>query len=186
MGLSTPMPVMAMRSSGDGGGIPDIIEVVPLIRGHSYVALQDAYHVIQGCFLMTRRYGNGLVNPDLVPRIRTHHTKTWQHWDLGCPGQQKRAKRKHRRSAKERHRDVTAMASRTVHLHGYHIPSPQCHEQLHGTTVIGHKAYSSLTPPYPQEALPRRVLFRSHEHMDAAAICTQQPPGKVPVPQVRG
>jgi hypothetical protein len=97
---------------------------------------------MQGRFLMTRRYGNGLVNPDLVPRIRTHHTKTWEHGDLGCSGQQKGAKRKHRWSAKEWHSDVTAMASCTVHLHGYHISAPQCHEQLdkYRTTIIGHKA----------------------------------------------
>src|SRR2546427_11667301 len=109
---------------------------------------------------MTRRYGNGLVNPDLVPRIRTHHTKTWEHGDLGCPGQEKGAKRKHRRSAKEWHSDVTAMASCTVHLHGYHISSPQCHEQLdkYCTTIIGHKAYISLLHSLPQETLDRWVL----------------------------
>src|SRR5919202_4163932 len=110
MGLSTPMPVMAMRSSGGWTGIPEIIEVVPLIRDHGYVALQDAYHVMQGRLLMTGRHGNGLVNPDLVPRILTHHTKTRQHRDLGCPGQQKRAKRKRCRGAEKRHGDVTAMA----------------------------------------------------------------------------
>ena len=34
------------------------------------------------------------------------------------------------------------MASRTVHLHGYHISSPQGHEQLdkYRTTIIAHKA----------------------------------------------
>jgi hypothetical protein len=45
-------------------------------------------------------------------------------------------------SAKEWHSDVTAMASGTVHLHGYHISAPQCHEQLHKyrTVIIAHKA----------------------------------------------
>src|SRR4029453_15677412 len=187
MGLSTPMPVMAMRSSDGWSGIPDIIKVVPLIRDHGYVALQDAYHLMQGRFLTTRRYRNGLVNPDLVLRIRTHHTKTWYHWDLGRSGQQKGAKRKHCWSAKEWHSDVTAMASGTVHLHGYHISSPQCHEQLdkHRTFIIAHKTKITLPHPLPQETLDCWVLFWSHEHMDASAICAQQPTGKFPVPQVR-
>jgi hypothetical protein len=49
------------------------------------------------------------------------------------------------------------MASSTIHLHGYHISSPQCHEQLdkYRTIIIGHKAYISLTHPFPQETLDR-------------------------------
>jgi hypothetical protein len=67
------------------------------------------------------------------------------------------------------------MASCTVHLHGYHIASPQCHEQLdkYRTIIIVHKAQISLVHPMPQEMLDRWVLFWSHEHMDASAICAQ-------------
>src|SRR4029453_4159075 len=105
----------------------------------------------------------------------------------GCPGQQKGAKRKHRWSAKKWHSDVTAMASRTVHLYGYHISSPQCHEQLdkYHTLIIAHKAEISLIHPFPQETLDRWVLLWSHEHMDASTIGAQKPTGKFPVPQVR-
>src|SRR6266540_7330724 len=97
MGLTTPMPVMAMRSSCSWDCVPDVIEIVPLVRGHRDVALQDAHHLAQGRFLVARRYGDGLVNPDLVPGVWTHHTKTWEHWYLCCPCQQKGAKRKQRR-----------------------------------------------------------------------------------------
>ena len=39
------------------------------------------------------------------------------------------------------------MPGGTVHLHGYHIASPQCHEQLdkYCPTVIAHKVYVSST-----------------------------------------
>jgi len=65
------------------------------------------------------------------------------------------------------------MASGTIHLYGYHISSPQCHEQLdkYRTIVIDDKAYIRFTHPFPQETLDRWVLFWSHEHMDASAIC---------------
>jgi hypothetical protein len=143
--------------------------------------------VLQGHFLTTRQYRNGLVNPDLVPRIRTHHTKTWEHRNLGCPGQQQGPKRQHRWGAKKWHWDITAMARGTVHLHGYHIASPQCHEQLdkYRAPIIGHKAQISRLHSLPQEALDGWVLLWSHEHMEASAICAQEPTGKFPVPQMR-
>jgi hypothetical protein len=78
------------------------------------------------------------------------------------------------------------MAGRTVHLHGNHISSPQGHEQLdkYRPPIIAYKTYISLTSPLPQETLDRWVLFRSHEHMDASAICAQQSTGQFPVTQV--
>src|SRR5919206_1693468 len=92
MGLTTPIPVIAMRSlialeSSEGQlCVPDVIEIAPLVRGHEHIALQYTDHLLQRPLLMTTRYDDCRIDKDLIPLVRAHQAEARQHRHLRRAG----------------------------------------------------------------------------------------------------
>src|SRR5262249_21563972 len=109
MGLTTPIPVIAIRSlramasSGGQMCVPDVIEIAPLVGGLSYIALKHANHLLQRSLLMTTLYNYRCSEKDLIPLVRAHQAEARQYWHLGCAGKLKGAKWKGYWHTEKRH-----------------------------------------------------------------------------------